>query len=58
MDVTLDFTDGFNIQVENSTDMIASATLRPMSSETIAVVRAYDESWANPAKITYVLLKI
>lgn len=49
--VTLDFTEGFNIQVENSNDMRASASIKPMSSDTVAVVRAYEDKWANPCKI-------
>ena len=52
VDVTLDFSQGFNISVENSSDMKASATIKPMSSETVAVVRASEEAWANPVKIS------
>lgn len=51
VDVTLDFSEGFNIQVENSTDLRASSTIQPLSTDTVAVVRAYDETWANPCKI-------
>ena len=53
VDVTLDFSEGFNIQVENTSEMKAFATINPMSQDTVAVVRAYDETWANPCKIEY-----
>ena len=48
----LDFSEGFHIQVENSNDMTCSATIKPMSQDTVAVVRAYEDSWANPCKVT------
>lgn len=51
VDVTLDFSQGFNIQVENSSDMRASASIKPMSADTVAVVRAFENAWANPCKI-------
>jgi hypothetical protein len=52
VEVTLDFSEGFNIQLENSADLKATAIIKPMSSDTVAVVRAYDETWANPCKIS------
>ena len=48
--VTLDFTDGFNIKLENSPDLKVTSVIGPMSSDTVAVLRAYEESWANPCK--------
>ena len=53
VEVTLDFTEGFNIQVENNQEMKALAVIQPMQSDTVAVVRAYDETWANPCKVKY-----
>eukprot|EP00347_Sterkiella_histriomuscorum_P012410 403368686 len=52
IDVTLDFSEGFNIQVENAQDMKIQATVQPMQSDTVAVVRGYDETWANPCRVT------
>jgi len=52
VEITLDFSDGFNIQVENSTDLRANAVIPALSSDTVAVVRAYDETWANPCRVT------
>jgi hypothetical protein len=51
VDIILDFSDGFNIQIENSPNLMAQATIKPMSSETVAIVRAFDEQWASPCKI-------
>ncbi len=51
VEIVLDFSEGFNIQLENSNDLRAVAVIKPMSSDTVAVVRAYDETWANPCKI-------
>lgn len=53
VDISLDFSEGFNIQVENAQDMKVSATVQPMQSDTVAVVRGYDETWANPCRVTY-----
>ena len=52
VEITLDFTEGFNIQLENSSDLKATAEIQPMTTDTVAVVRAYDETWANPCRIT------
>ncbi len=49
--MTLDFTEGFNIQVENSSELRTTATINPMSTDTVAVVRAHEDSWANPCKV-------
>lgn len=51
VDITLDFSDGFNIQVENAQEMKIAATIAPLQSDTVAVVRGYDETWANPCKV-------
>eukprot|EP00347_Sterkiella_histriomuscorum_P008050 403346565 len=51
VDVTLDFSEGFHIQVENSNDLKASATIKPMTQETVAVVRAYEDNWGNSCKV-------
>ncbi len=51
VDITLDFSEGFNIQLDNTSEMKAEATINPMSSDTVAVVRAYDETWSNPCKV-------
>jgi len=51
VEITLDFSEGFNIQMENSADLKATAVIKPMQSDTVAVVRAFDETWANPCKI-------
>jgi hypothetical protein len=53
VEVTLDFSEGFNIALENSQDLKATALIKPMQSDTVAVVRAFDETWANPCKIRY-----
>ncbi len=37
--------------MENSADLKATAVIKPMQSDTVAVVRAFDETWANPCKI-------
>ena len=49
--MTLDFSEGFNIQVENSQDMRATSIIGAMASDTVAVVKAYDETWATPCKV-------
>jgi hypothetical protein len=51
VDITLDFTGGKNIKIENNDSLIASAQIKPMSSSTIAVIRAYDVTWSTPCKI-------
>ena len=51
VDITLDFSDGFNLQVENAQEMKVTATIAPLQSDTVAVVRGYDETWANPCKV-------
>ena len=48
--MTLDFTDAFHIQVENSNDMKIQAVVGPMTTDTIAVIRAYEESWSNQCR--------
>ena len=43
VDITLDFTGGVNIKIENNNDsLVANAQIKPMSSATICVIRAYD----------------
>mmetsp|Transcript_3423 Transcript_3423/g.2406 ORF Transcript_3423/g.2406 Transcript_3423/m.2406 type:complete len:167 (-) Transcript_3423:715-1215(-) len=54
VEVTLDFSEGFNIQMENSNDLVATATIQPMQSDTVAILRAFDETWANPCKVNVV----
>jgi hypothetical protein len=51
VEITLDFSEGFNVKVENSSDLVATSVVPPMSTDTICVLRAYDETWANPCKI-------
>lgn len=51
VDVTLDFTGGENIKIENQDGLVASGCIKPMSSSIIAVVRAYDINWSTPCKI-------
>jgi len=51
VDITLDFTGGENIKIENQEDLVAKATVKPMSSLVIAVIRAYDVTWSTPCKI-------
>jgi hypothetical protein len=51
VDITLDFTGGKNIKIENNEGLAATAQVKPMSSQTIAVVRAYDVTWTTPCKI-------
>ena len=51
VDVTLDFTGGKNIKIENNDGLVATAQIKPMSSSVIAVVRAYDVTWSTPCKI-------
>lgn len=53
VEVTLDFSEGFNIQVENNQEMKAISLIQPMQSDMVAVVRAFDETWANPCKVKY-----
>jgi hypothetical protein len=50
-DITLDFTGGQNIQIENQEGLVAKATIKPMSSSVVAVIRAYDTTWSTPLKI-------
>ena len=53
VEVTLDFSEGFNIQLENAgSELRTTSIIKPMTSDTVAVVRAFDETWANPCKIT------
>lgn len=51
MDITLDFTGGKNIKIENNDGFVATAQIKPMSSQVIAVIRAYDVTWSTPCKI-------
>ena len=51
VEITLDFSEGFNIQVENAPELKTTTTIKPMGQDTVAIVRAFDESWANPCKI-------
>lgn len=51
MDITLDFTGGENIKLENNEGFVARSIVKPMSSQIIAVIRAYDVTWSTPCKI-------
>jgi hypothetical protein len=51
VDITLDFSGGKNIKIENQPGLEASTTIKPMSSQIVAVVRAYDVEWSTPCKI-------
>ncbi len=51
VEITLDFSGGLNIKLENTEGLVASATVKPMSSHIIAVIRAYDVNWSVPCKI-------
>ncbi len=51
VDITLDFTGGENIKIENQEGFVARAIVKPMSSQNIAVIRAYDITWSTPCKI-------
>ena len=51
VDITLDFTGGKNIKLENHDDLVATAQIKPMSTQVIAVIRAYDVTWSTPCKI-------
>mmetsp|Transcript_5095 Transcript_5095/g.3745 ORF Transcript_5095/g.3745 Transcript_5095/m.3745 type:complete len:143 (-) Transcript_5095:528-956(-) len=51
IDITLDFTGGVNIKLENQEEFVAKGTVKPMSSAVIAVIRAYDVEWTTPCKI-------
>jgi hypothetical protein len=42
VDITLDFSGSSNIKLENQADLTASATIKPMTSQIVAVARAYD----------------
>lgn len=50
VNITLDFTGGENIKIENN-DFVVNATIKPMSSQVVAVIRAYDVEWSTPCKI-------
>ena len=51
VDITLDFTGGENIKIENQEGFVAKCSVKPMSSSVIAVIRAYDVTWSTPCKI-------
>ena len=51
VDFTLDFTGSENIKIENQSDLVAQAMIKPMSSHIVAVVRAYDVNWNLQCKI-------
>ena len=51
VDITLDFTGGLNIKLENNDSLVATTQIKPMSSQVIAVIRAYDVTWSTPCKI-------
>ena len=51
VEIDLDFSEGFNVRIENSNDLHAHSVIQPMGSDTICVLRAFDETWANPCKI-------
>lgn len=54
VDITLDFTGGKNIKLENNEGFVATASIKPMSSSIVAVVRAYDVTWSTPCRIKMV----
>lgn len=49
--ITLDFTGSENIKLENQAELLASAQVKPMATQVIAVVRAYDINWNTQVKI-------
>ncbi len=51
VDIALDFSGAENIKIENNDGLVASAVVKPMSSQVIAVIRAYDVTWSTPCKI-------
>ena len=51
VEISLDFTGAENIKLENTQGLVASATIKPMSSHIVAVIRAYDVNWSVPCKI-------
>ena len=51
VDITLDFTGSENIKIENQPELTASATIKPMSTQVIAVVRAFDVNWNTQVRI-------
>jgi len=51
VDITLDFTGGLNIKIENNDSLVATAQIKPMASQVVAVVRAYDITWSTPCRI-------
>lgn len=51
VDITLDFNGSENIKIENQPELSASATIKPMSTQVIAVVRAYDVNWNTQVRI-------
>lgn len=51
VDITLDFSGGLNIKLENTQGLVAQATIKPMTSHIVAVIRAYDVNWSVPCKI-------
>ena len=53
VDVSLDFSEGFNIQIEGHApgELVASSTILSNASDTVCIVRAYDTNWANPCKV-------
>ncbi len=51
VNITLDFTGGQNIKLEDSDELVASTVIKPMTSQIVAVIRAYDVTWTTPCKI-------
>ena len=51
MEISLDFTGAENIKLENTQGLVASSTIKPMTSQIVAVIRAYDVNWSVPCKI-------
>lgn len=51
MEITLDFTGSENVKIENQSDLVATGVVKPMTSQIIAVLRAYDLQWNTQCKI-------
>ena len=47
LEVSLDFTQALNVELEGSSSLIAKALVCPFKSEVVAVLRAYDEDWTT-----------
>jgi len=51
VDITLDFSGSENIKIENQPELEAQALIKPMTSQIVAVVRAYDVNWNTQCRI-------